>query len=699
MRGPLVRLAAFSLLLALGALGAVDRVAAQALDVPPPPPEPEPASERLLVPFRSGLLWGFARPNRTLAVACKYSYVDLEVLDTDDLVRVAVDRSAGGSGDDLAWGAVDASGAEVLPPIYDAVTIQRDRVVTFRSGRLYGAAVANGAVIAPLEPSVPTVARVSDVLWVTRRGEPGALFTTAGTPISLPLAADETFDCDDGVVRFLAPSGPSGFGLIEPEAARVVRLRGYLECYGLHSGLAVVAAIDPATGKRAYGFVDADGAEKIPPRYPNADILGFGADKSGLARVGRGGRIGLIDATGKVVVPPRYDYVGPFSNGFAVVGRGRQFGLVDLTGHETISPTFESLGFWVATHEINEGTIGPSPVLVAASGGRLGLVCADGTLRARFVYDEFPVEPYLSYAYYRSLGLVWAKRGGHYALLGADGTELIPPVYDQVRLDHEMWENVGFPVAIGGRWGLVDRAGRERVPPQFEALIGEGLPDAIVVKNGGRYGLIDGEGRTRLRTEYDGIAVFANGVVRVARGGRYGFFRATGEPLTDLVYEDAGPFAGGVAPVERGGRWTLVSETGSEVIAPSYDRIDYAGTVENEARFRARRGTACGYLDSGGREVIPLRYEAYGGRGDSDTWAFTSGRACVSRGGRFGFVDARGVEIVAPKYDRPAAFLHGFGAYALVSAGGLPGFVDRDGVEFFDGTGDEPGRARRRGSV
>ncbi len=457
--------------------------------------------------------------------------------------------------------------------------------------------------------------------------------------------------------------------------------------YGFRKGRALVAIPGPGSRGRAYGFVDEEGVEVIPPHFESADIAGF-ADGSGLARVGDGGKVGLIDLDGKIVVGPRYDYIGKFVDGFAVVGVGGHFGLINVAGHETIAPRYQSLGFWVSASEVLEGPMAGSRdvLLVAASNRLAGVVDATGAVRVPLEWDEIPSEPYLSYAYVQHTGLLWVRRGSKYGLLNRNGKVITQPVYDAVRIDHEMWDDSGFAVSIAGKWGLVNRHGRLSVPIQYDWIASRDVAGIIPVRSGRLFGAVNADGETIVPTSYDSVEPYPTGFIRVGRRGRFGFARANGNTITGLIYEDGGPFVEGVAPVRRAGKWGLINALGTELIAPIYDRLDVAGFKPNHIRFRAIRGKRCTYFDKNGIALTSSDYDAFREVSTAaPEWMFRHERACVARAGRYGFVDDDGAEVVELKYDAPATYVEQ--DFAFVRLGGRGGFIDANGREFFDDFG------------
>ncbi len=75
----------------------------------------------------------------------------------------------------------------------------------------------------------------------------------------------------------------------------------------------------------------------VTPDGRTAPVIPFdnGADPfhEGLARTSSAGKIGFIDKTLRVVIPPRYDFAWPFENGRSLVCMGCKPGEPDSDGH------------------------------------------------------------------------------------------------------------------------------------------------------------------------------------------------------------------------------------------------------------------------------------------------------------------------------------------------------------------------------
>ncbi len=90
------------------------------------------------------------------------------------------------------------------------------------------------------------------------------------------------------------------------------------------------------------------------------------------------------------------------------------------------------------------------------------------------------------------------------------------------------------------------------------------------------------------------------GIYTVRTEGRYGFYRADGIQLVAPEYAAVGEFSGGMAAVSLSGEWERVRAAGG-------------GTV------RVLRGGRFGYVDTGGTQVVPMKY--------SRAFPYSEGRA------------------------------------------------------------------------
>jgi hypothetical protein len=91
-----------------------------------------------------------------------------------------------------------------------------------------------------------------------------------------------------------------------------------------------------------YGVIDTTGKEILPVKYDYINCnLG-----SIYSTVVIDGKLGYLDSTGKEIISPKYHYFDnyhDFSNGYARVSLNRKYGFIDINGREIIPPIYNDM--------------------------------------------------------------------------------------------------------------------------------------------------------------------------------------------------------------------------------------------------------------------------------------------------------------------------------------------------------------------
>jgi hypothetical protein len=176
------------------------------------------------------------------------------------------------------------------------------------------------------------------------------------------------WDFHDGMAR--VDSARQGRGIIDP-AGKVSFLSKFSRIGDFSEGLAQVTVWD---GSVKAGYIDTTGTLVIPPTwefygYPMSDLMMppvWRRDRNanfseGLAAVrAADGKLGYIDKTGKIVIPPQFLYARPFSEGLAAVSNDQfAFGYIDAHGKVVIPLMY---------HNVYPGNFSEGIALVKASG-------------------------------------------------------------------------------------------------------------------------------------------------------------------------------------------------------------------------------------------------------------------------------------------------------------------------------------------
>ena len=159
-----------------------------------------------------------------------------------------------------------------------------------------------------------------------------------------------------------------------------------------------------------WGFIDLNGELVISPKYDNAGDFSESSDGLYLAPVKVGGVWGYVDSKGRELIMSKFDYAWNFSGSFAAVMIEGAVGYIDRTGLYTIDPRFVHGG---AFHN------GRAPVRI---GDKTGYINDKGRLLipAKF-HDggEF------------NNGLAPVATDNRWGYINVDGNIVLPPLYDK----------------------------------------------------------------------------------------------------------------------------------------------------------------------------------------------------------------------------------------------------------------------------
>ena len=312
-------------------------------------------------------------------------------------------------------------------------------------------------------------------------------------------------------------------------------------------------------------------------------------------------RIGLIDASGHIIIPARYDYVpwhqDDFSEGLLRVESNGEVRYIDDKGESHLAPNydmqFSSFSEGLLAYYVRE----PAPDTRAANGCCRHLYgYLDRTGAPVIEAQHGAVEPF-------SEGLASVREEASNFSLGRAGYVdkrgkwvILPsfamagPFRDGravVVRDGQCW--FGLPP-----WKVVAPAVRRRGSCGDNPDIAEACP----------YGVIDSSGAFVVRPQHDFIRDYSEGLAAFRDGKRWGFLDREGRVAIKPQFEEARGFSDNVAAVRVGEKWGYVSHSGEWVISPAYSTVgDFS---EDRAPVFAEPGW--GFIDKSGAVVIPFQF-------------------------------------------------------------------------------------------
>jgi hypothetical protein len=301
---------------------------------------------------------------------------------------------------------------------------------------------------------------------------------------------------------------------------------------------------------------------------------------------------------------------------------GGKFGYIDPTGKWVITPQF------AGASEFSEGLA----AVKGSNGDFLGYVDKTGALaiaKTLFVAKPFREE--------RACIAVENRGKIEYRYIGRDGASVIPGPFAEARDFHE-----GLAaVKVSGKWGFVDRNGKFAIGPQYFSAgdFHEGLAAARLES---KFGFVDKTCAAHIAPQYIKAGHFSEGLAAASdSNGLMGFIDHLGKFIIPGDYRSVTPFSEGLAWAERRNHTSVfIDKFGQAVIERPATRVSLS-------------------------DVDPALH------------TFREGLCLVwDENGKFGFIDSKGVFVIAPQYDYAEPFR---GPLARVAIGDKYAYINRGG--------------------
>jgi hypothetical protein len=280
----------------------------------------------------------------------------------------------------VAWGFIDNTGNEVVPPIYDRIYPFSDGLAMVTLDGKFGFVDINGDFIVPLG-RYDGGNVFSEGVAVVSRGDETFLIDNKGNEI-------ESFSLQVPLFR-----NPFAGGLIMFYDTEV-RKRGFIDMTGSIVTESIYDDLNTRVGDSSegmimvaidekWGFIDSTGRQVVQCKYDRVEHFSYG-----MARVWLNDEMGLIDKNGNYIFPlGSLSGFGGFSEGLASI----EGGYIDITGNYVITGQFRHAG----------GFIGGVAVVKDMS-NNVGLINRNGDV----------VVPFGTYSTMRDVGNSISDRGG-----------------------------------------------------------------------------------------------------------------------------------------------------------------------------------------------------------------------------------------------------------------------------------------------
>lgn len=573
------------------------------------------------------------------------------------------------------WGLINEAGEEIIPPSYEKMLPFHEGFAVVNKKGLQGFIDKTGKELTPLTYELAEDF-IDGLACVRKNGYYGFVDTTGKEVIPTKYKAiqdsnggqvlvkqDDVWLCVDKTNRILFS--------FDSDITDVRRLNNGL--YGAYK-----------EKNKKYGFLNQKGKTVIPFNFDSEMSVYFYYDKNlddfeGLILVNKKKKYGYIDETGKTIIPFNYYSGSKFSEGKARVNvSGLYYSYIDKTGKVLLStPYFDAEDFSDGMAMVKKGKL-------------CGYIDATGKEVIPCLYQS--AEPFSNgyakvtlngVAYYIDKngitpvneavggfvnGVAGVKRNGKWGLIDSLSNDLIVPAkYDSIG----DFSNGYVAVKLGGKWGFVDVTGKEITPIKYERTtpFNEGIASVQLDK---KWGAIDKSGRELIPNLYDEMGLFSQGLAMVALDGKYGYVDGTGKRTVPLKYNYLHESVNRLVPANlggtivdgmiEGGKWGFVDRfTGAELTPFIYDQV---GAHVRFDVFNVMQQSKTGLMDNRGKLLTPIKYDRLSEFSPNGLAKVNIGGSIQDdgdfgyaySGGKWGFINLKGEEIIPVIYDAVSDF-------------------------------------------
>ncbi|MBL4648251.1 MAG: WG repeat-containing protein, partial [Aureispira sp.] len=266
---------------------------------------------------------------------------------------------------------------------------------------------------------------------------------------------------------------------------------------------------------------------------------------------------GYLDTFGILNSPFKYDYVEDYSNDRALVRKDGKWGMLDEEGNEVLEPAYDNFNF------------------LPNSDRKLFFIAQNSVLHGAIDSNANVIVPvkYSKVRTYHEDRVAVKNLAGRWGFVNRTGKEVVKAKY---RVARDFSEGLAI-IFDQSRWGAINPSGGVSIKPQYLRMgdFKEGKAWVHLAK--GKKGYIDKNGNLLFSKRFSRLTNFKNGIARVyIRKKGWGLINAKGEYILKpkKSYEKIEAFNEyGLAKVKIGNKYRLMDEAGALVGKKAYGKI------------------------------------------------------------------------------------------------------------------------------
>ncbi len=382
-----------------------------------------------------------------------------------------------------------------------------------------------------------------------------------------------------------------------------------------------------------WGFIDREGTVVIRPQF---DWNRVSMPEDGIMIIDLGERFGILNQKGEILFEPQFDRIPVFQGNVCWVQKNEKWGLIDRSGTWIIEPRFDIAYDFIGVYAKVE------------QNGLYGLVDSSGTI---------VLEPRFSDLSQPSEDLIAANDGSGWGYIDMSGKYVFSKRFSRC---YDFYNGYALVNVNYNRWKIIDKTGGFTTDTDFDYL-GESGGGLFYAQLGDTKGLVDHLGNFVLKSE--SCRYYSRNFIQYEENAKIGFRTADGRVLVRPQFVAADDMGEGwIVVVDEKNRMGFIDTLGQIGLKP---QSEFFIDLTSETRFRegrliVRTKKKYGVIDRDLKWVVRPRYDLISSYRHG--WAVFNiggkmvGELPVITGGKCGFIDPDGKEIVPVLFDRVEYF-------------------------------------------
>lgn len=397
-----------------------------------------------------------------------------------------------------------------------------------------------------------------------------------------------------------------------------------------------------------YGVLDLTGKTIIPAQYDHVELHKdyIIASRVILSEI----RYSLFNKKGELISKDRYTEILQGNEDIFPVKHKEKWGFINNRGEEVIICKFDSvlsfaqgkakvyyLGGCGIIDQKGSWLIKPFYEDLNEVQGNNTYLYSKGHTYTFIDEREEKIYRTTNHIYKHDLGFVEKEEDGKSRLIRADGSSVFEHHFDSVSA---LLSDTVLYLYKNGETAIITKKGKflmkydkrfQEIHPPSENFIG--------CKIGGKYGFVDMNGKLRIANQYEAIGKFSEGLTCVKIMSKWGFIDKAERWIIQPFYEYASDFKNGISVIKKNGKYGLINKEGENILPYEYDKIEELPS----GNYRIYKNNLAGLVNARGKLILHAKFDHL-----SD---LNNGFVVVEREQKKGLISNKGVSTIPMVYD------------------------------------------------